>query len=66
MVVYHVSNNGDGKSGILSSSTMQDHYPEAYEFMNAVDVEYMQYEDDEANVIVSREPANKFNEEAIQ
>jgi hypothetical protein len=45
---------------------MEDHYPEAYEFMNAVDAEYMQYEDDEANVIVSREPANKFNEEAIQ
>ena len=65
-IVYHVSNKGDGKSGILSGSTMEDFYPEAWKFMNATDTDYMQYDNGDDNVIIKREPADKFKNEAIE
>jgi len=65
-VVYQVTNKGDGKSGILSTPTMEMHYWEAWKFMNATDTDYMQYDNGDGNVIIKREPADKFKNEAIE
>lgn len=62
--VYHVSGAGDF-SGIHSPDALRRRFPDAYTFMENMDVDYMQFGDSDRNIIVKRESADKFNSEQI-
>ena len=69
MSVFHVSSNGDEDetyTGVLSASTMNRENPSAYHFMESQDTDFMQYEVDGGQVIVTREPADNFKDEVIR
>jgi len=64
MDVFHVS--GSGKTDeVLSEEAFERRFPAAHELMNSQESRYIQFGDEEKNVIVKREPANRFNPSQI-
>jgi hypothetical protein len=69
MKVYHVSSNGDANdtcTGVLSAETMNSENPAVYLFMNSQDTDFVQYEVDGGQVIVTRDDADNFDPDVIQ
>ena len=69
MSVYHVSYNGESEdieTGILSASTMNKENPSIYHFMETQETDSCQFEKGNGQVIVTREPATKYENSVIQ
>lgn len=64
-VVYHVSDNGDGQSGIFRPRALRIRYPYVYKVFTEQDAEYIQFDSGDGNVIVTEEPRDKFREDVI-
>lgn len=63
--VYHVSNNGDGESGIFSTRAFRIRYPYVQKMFSEQDVDYVQFGDSSENVIIKEEPRSKFRADQI-
>lgn len=64
MDVFHVSGAGE-MDGVLSSEAFARRFPIARQMMESRDTRYIQFGDEEKNVIIKREPADRFNPSQI-
>lgn len=64
-VVYHVSNNGDGQSGIFRPRAFRRRYPYVHKVFTEQGAEYVQFDGGDGNVIVTEEPADQFRSDQI-
>lgn len=64
-VVYHVSNNGDGESGIFRPRAFRVRYPYVHKVFTEQDADYVQFDGGDGNVIITEEPRDKFREDQI-
>jgi len=62
--VFHVSGSGEN-DGVLSFEALERRFPAASELMDSRDMRYIQFGDEEKNVIIKREPENRFNPSQI-
>lgn len=64
MDVFHVSGAGE-MDGVLSSEALARRFPAAHEMMDSQNARYIQFGDEEENVIIKREPEGRFEPSQI-
>ncbi len=64
MDVFHVSGAGE-MDGVLSSEALARRFPDVHHMMDSRNAHYVQFGDEEENVIIKREPADRFNPSQI-